>query len=113
MQPAGELRDRVTFEERIIESDEMGGTQGTFSEQFTIAARIRYRFGGEQVMAARLAGRQPAIITVRQSSDTLRITTDWRARDIRTGDIFNVRSVADPDGKRHDLDLLCEKGVDT
>lgn len=111
---AGELRHRVAFEARPPLADGYGNTQGPdFVVQFTVSAGIVARLGGETVMAARLDGRQPVTITVRRSADTLRIATDWRARDVATGEVYNIRSIADPDDKRMQLDLLCEKGVVT
>lgn len=110
---AGELRDRVAFEMRVPEPDGYGSTLGPFVEQLVVAARITARFGGEQVMAARLAGRQPVTITVRQSADTRRIDETWRARNARTETMYAIRSIADPDGRREWLDILCETGTAT
>ena len=111
--PAGELRERVTFSERALTSDGYGNSLGDWADQFTVAARIRPRLGGEEVMAARLSGRNLATITVRYSSDTAEITTDWRAVDTRTGDVWNVRSVVNPDERKRYIDVLAERGVAT
>jgi head-tail adaptor len=62
-------------------------------------------------MAARLEGNQPVVITVRASSDTRRITTDWRAVDARDAShVFNVRSTS-PGERRDYIDILCQLGV--
>jgi SPP1 family predicted phage head-tail adaptor len=111
---AGELRHRLRFEARVTQdTDQYGGAVTDWAEQFTVAAAVKAKFGGEAVTAARLDGRQPLIVTVRQSSDTRQITTDWRATDIYSGDVLNIRSIADPDDRGQWLEMLTEKGVAT
>lgn len=113
MARARQLRDRVAFEARERVVDQLGNEEGAFVARLSCAAEIRAKFGGEAVTAARLAGEQPAVITIRQTEATREITTDWRARDERTGVIYNIRSIADPDGGRCWLELLCQSGVAT
>jgi hypothetical protein len=67
--------------------------------------------GSETVIAARLQGRQPVIIKVRVNSEALAIETDWRARDVRTGAIYNIRTKANLDQKRKYYEMLAESGV--
>jgi hypothetical protein len=74
---------------------------------------VEARFGGEGVTAARLSGQQPVTITVRQSSQTRQITTDWRGADAGSGQIYNTRSIADPIDAHAFLELLCQAGVAT
>lgn len=108
---AGKLRDRVTFAKRQASSDEYGNDESTFVDQFTVAAEVIYLQGGEQVMAARLDGRQPVVLTVRASTQTRLIETDWRATDARDAErVFNVRSIK-PSERRDHIDVLCEAGV--
>lgn len=110
---AAEMRERVTFQARQFESDGYGNTEGDFADEFTVAARIRPRLGGEAVLAARLEGRKLVTITVRHSSDTEQITTDWRAKDARTNVLYNIRSIVNPDEHKHWLEILAEQGVAT
>lgn len=110
--PAGELRARLAFERQSAVSDGAGGQATSWSEVFVCAARLKPRLGGEEVTAARLAGRQPMMITVRHSSDTAQVTTDWRARDVRTGDVYNIRAAV-TDERRRWVEMLAEKGVAT
>ena len=111
---AGELRHRVTFAERNQVQDEYGNVSTGWLVRFTAAANITPRLGGETVEAARLAGRQPVVIRVRQTPDTRRVTTDWKATDQR-GTEYNVRTAVDPylgDGNRGMwIDMLAESGV--
>lgn len=113
MTSAGDLRHRIAFEVRTPEEDGFGNSEGPFVEQFVMAAKVQAKFGGENVKAARLSGEQPVTIVVRQCEQTGRITPDWRARDVRSGTIYNIRSIADPDDRGQWLELLCQSGVAT
>lgn len=123
---AGRLKHRVAFDQRGVASDGIGGVEADWSQQFVVAAGFTPRFGGEQVMAARLTGVQPVTVTIRSTARTRAIGTDWRLRDVTgcdadavaDGDValgvpYNIRSVADPSDRRHYLDLLCDNGAPT
>lgn len=110
---AGELRELLAFEQRAITSDGYGNVEGAFAEEFQVAARVRPRMGGEEVMAARLAGRQLFTITVRYSSDTTQITTGWRARNVRSGIYYNIRTAVNVDERTRYIEMLAEEGVAT
>lgn len=107
---AGALNHRVAFERKGEQSDGAGGTTTDFTEQFTCAANIIHQRGGEAVMAGRLAGRSTVIMSVRQSSAHKLVDSDWRARDVRSGVIYNIRSIT-PSANRMWVDYLCESGV--
>lgn len=113
--PAPDYRDRLTFANRVELTDEFGGTVGAWQDQFTVAAQIKPRLGGETVEAARLAGRQPVVIRVRRSSATAQIRTDWKATNARTGIEYNIRAAVDPHegDKEHGryVDMLAEAGI--
>lgn len=109
MTSAGELRDSVAFDRETSGDDGYGNTVSGFAEQFTVSARIRYLRGQEPVIAQRLQGVQPAVITVRASSQTRQIDASWRARNARSGEAFNVKAVT-PSDDRQWIDLLCEAG---
>lgn len=121
MTTANDLRDRVGFYKRVEEpADELGNTQRDFPSAPIfppVRAQIRPKLGGEGVLAARLSGTNPVNITVRQSSDTKQITTDWMVKDERTLEVYNIRSIIDPSqatsDRGHWLEMLCEKGVAT
>ncbi|UEM09018.1 head-tail adaptor protein [Bradyrhizobium barranii subsp. barranii] len=113
MSQAGALRHRIAFDRREDVDDGYGNTQSEFVEQFVVWAGVEARFGGETVTAARLSGQQPLTITVRRSEQTARIKTDWQARDTRTGETYNIRSIADPTDAGAFLELLCQAGVAT
>lgn len=122
---AGDLRSKVGLYKRgAIGADsppapDYGNNETEFPDdpEFTCAAKIAPKLGGESVLAGRLTGTNLVNITVRRSTNTLLVDTAWRAKDERTGAIYNIRSVIDPyegtaDHGRY-LEMLCEKGVAT
>jgi SPP1 family predicted phage head-tail adaptor len=111
---AGALRNRLTFQSRGQEADGWGGepkAAGAFVDRFTVWAAMKPLHGSEAVQAARLTGRQPYIVTVRQSSDTRQIKTGWRIEDARQpGRYLNITALSDPDGQRAWLEILATEG---
>ena len=97
---AGSLRERVAFDARSEIDDGYGNTvAGDFGERFQCRAEFRSRGGSEAVMAARLEGRNTFGVYVRSSSQSHRLTTDWRMRDVRrdiTYAIVAVDAVTEP-----------------
>jgi SPP1 family predicted phage head-tail adaptor len=110
---AGGLREIVAFDQRALQSDGYGNSQADWVERFRAAARIKPARGGETIQAARLAGSQPVVITVRSSSNMRMVKSEWRARDVRSGTIYNIRSIVNPDEKDKFIDMECDAGVAT
>ncbi len=120
---AGQLFERVAFDERANVSDGEGNTEGEFVQQFECRAGFTFLRGGETVIAGRLEGRQPVVVRVRRSNNTLRIEPDWQMRDLRNGQwlggtgeehwsgpCYAVRSVI-PTEDRLFIDVTVESGV--
>ncbi len=122
---AGDLRRKVGFYKRgEIGADsppapDYGNSETEFpaEPEFTCRANIKPRLGGESVLASRLTGTNLVNITVRQSINTAMVDTAWRAKDERSGEIFNIRSIIDPDEDTPNhgcfWEMLCEKGSAT
>jgi head-tail adaptor len=112
---AGALRYRLTFAERDTVEDEYGNIGLTWIDRFTVSGNITAKVGGEAVDAARLQGRQPVILTVRRSTDTRQVTTDWKATEVESGTEFNIRTSVDPfiGTSQHGLwfEMIAETGV--
>lgn len=108
---AGDRRDRFAFDRReVVADDGYGNTAGGWIEHCTVwTAKIPLR-RGESVQASRLAGVQPYVLNVLASSQTRAVTTDFRARDTRTGETFNIRT-AEPSSDRAQIEFLVEAGV--
>ena len=92
----GSLKATLTFAKPDSVTDEYGNVTMGWADQFTTYANITAKFGGEAVEAARLAGRQPVIIRVRQYAKERQIATDWKATDVNDGKIYNIRTAIDP-----------------
>jgi len=107
---AGDLYYMVAFEKKGSQSDGYGGAENAWSEQFRCRASFVHLRGGESVQASRLEGRHPQVISVRASTQTRLATTDWRIKDVRTGDIFAIRDI-EPVTDRAFIGFLCERGV--
>lgn len=109
---AGKLKHQIAFDKRTEPIDDgFGNVVNGWSEQFKVWAGKRYLTGGESVLASRLSGHQPVIVTVRRSDLTVQITTAWRCRDIITEEAFNIRSVTPAENREAYIDLLVEAGV--
>lgn len=110
---AGQLQERVAFDERTALDDGYGNTvSGDFVERFQQAAGYTYLRGDEAVDAARLASRQPIVIRTRNSVQARAVTPAWQARDVRKGTLFNIRTIT-TDDSREFLEMLVESGVAT
>lgn len=107
---AGKLYESIAFDAPSEVSDGQGGTIFGWQERYRCRAHYRYLRGGETVQAARLEGRQPVVITVRASSETSQVKTEWRIRDTRTGTEFNIRSIVPTEDRRF-LEITAESGV--
>jgi len=120
---SGELRYLVGFYSRQAlgvsspPEPDYGDTENGFlgTANFVTRGNISPKLGGEQILASRLTGTNYVNITVRQSSMTSLVTTEWIVKNEETGDTYNIRSIVDPDGGRvrHGFmyEMLCEKGV--
>lgn len=101
--PAGQLRESVAFDRRVTESDGFGGRGIVWSERHVCRAQVIYHRGGEEVDAARLAGRAVYKVKIRSCDAARRIRAEDRMRDLRRqeqgsdGDyvagVYNVREV--------------------
>lgn len=106
---AGDLRDRFIFDIVTEVPDGKGGFDH-LSAEISRRGHIRYLRGGETVQAARLQGKQPVVVTIRRSIETLQINTDTVMRDARTGTVYNIRAVV-PTENRQFFEITAESGV--
>jgi SPP1 family predicted phage head-tail adaptor len=114
MPGAGEKHELLQFQKRVAAADDGYGNRETaFAMQFLAKGRVRPLKGSEQVIAARLTGVQPVIITIRSCAAARAVTAGWRVENDRTGVIYNIRSLANFDEKNREIDFLAETGVPT
>lgn len=106
---AGKLTQSVEFDLIAQIPDGQGGHT---RQPETIKTRAHFRFlrGGEQVIASRLSGVQPVVVTVRRSEKTKQITSTTVMRDLRTGTIYNIRAVVTTDDRQF-MEITAQSGV--
>lgn len=107
----GDLRERVRFQRPT--PDEFGEAVGPWVDAFPNpwSADILFLRGTETVMAQRLNGVRPGVITVRDCSEMRQVTNAWRVIDVRTATRFDVISppTFNKESRRY-LDILVEAG---
>lgn len=77
---AGQLTKRATLLEPIEAVDADGQVIQSWRERGTVWCNVRWLRGGESVMQSRMASKSPAIVTMRASPLTRRITSEWKLR---------------------------------
>ena len=77
---AGQLSKRATLLEPVKDVDLDGQPVRSWVERGTVWCNVRWLRGGESVMQARLASKSPAIVTMRASTLTWRVTSEWKLR---------------------------------
>lgn len=107
---AGKLRDLVAFDERALVANDYGAKQNGFIERFRVRAAFEFARGSEDVIAARLEGKQPVLVRVRASAETRQIRPDWRMRDIHNDVAYAIRAIA-PTPDRSGFLIQVESGV--
>lgn len=108
---AGDLDHRVAFDKPVGSVTPTGGQVTEWQEQIAgVWAAMKFLRGSETVIAARLSGRQPVVVTVRASGATRAIGPTWRMRDLRSGTIYAIRSIILSDDRAF-VELTCESGV--
>lgn len=104
---AGQLTKRVTLLEPVKGLDEDRQPVIRYEDAGTVWCNVRWLRGGESVMQSRLASKSPAILTVRSSSVTRRVTSEWRV--VIDGKRFEVREDPRESDDRAFLEFLAER----
>lgn len=102
----GKLDRRASFNQPFKQKDLDGNVIQNYVFQFSVWVNVRWLRGGESVMQARMQSRSPAIMTVRKSLDTSRITSEWRVT--LDGREFHVKEDPRPSDNRAFLEMLVE-----
>lgn len=103
---AQHLMQRAAFYEPFEERDADGMLVQSWLLRLTCAAHVTWLRGGETVMAARMQSKNPAIITVRDFTESRAITSEWRVEvDGRT---FEIQEDPRPDQGRRTLAMLAQ-----
>lgn len=104
MPGAGDFKERVRIERRALVDGERTGAWETYG---TERAAYTWARGSETVMAQRVQGIQPLIITLRSNASTRAISNTFRVVDARTGAIYGVEAVSPSKDGPQFVDLVC------
>ena len=105
------LDHRAEFSLRESVETDMGGVEDEWVPQFVEWAGVKHLRGGESVMQARLASRNPVIVTIRNSARARQITSEWRVTlRSRSGIVLVAEVKEDPRPSEGDayLEFLAE-----
>lgn len=107
---AQQYRERLTFQKRSDTG--YPGDYGEWTDQFTLPARLKPRLTGtENVIAGRMTGQQPYVLTVRMVAAIDAVDESWRIRDARRPNrFFEILSKADVGEDGYQLDFLVREG---
>jgi SPP1 family predicted phage head-tail adaptor len=109
---AGQLRNRVAFQQELRADDGGGGSEVTWPTAFTVWGGFRPERGQERLEAGRLQSAVAGVLTVRATSQTDQIKAeDWRCTI--DGDPYNIRSIVDRDMRGKFYEMTVERGVAT
>ena len=109
--PAGELRERVRFERRVKAGDDGFGNV-TYAWQAitgTVGANLEPQGSSETVDQELLRADASFGVTVRWSKQTQAIVTNDRMINARTGEVYDIRSIGNPDQRRRYLVMTVVK----
>lgn len=104
------LPHHVALDKPTLFDDGHGGAETGWTPVTEVRADYRYLRGGEAVQAGRLQGTVTLVVSVNSSAVTRQARPSWRVRDLRTGELFNIRSIM-PTDDRMTLELTCQSGV--
>jgi head-tail adaptor len=111
---AHKLRERVYFERRGANTRGVpAGFARLYPETGSISAEIMPVRGNEEVLSHRLTGVTVFEIVVRGNAGTAALRTDDRCINARSGDVYNIRAIVNPDQRGQWYHLTCESGVAT
>lgn len=105
---AGLLTYRCDLLAPVESRDEDGQLIQDYVSQGNVWCGLKYLLGGEAVMRARIESRRPAVVTVRASPLTRRITSEWRVRIPVGGRDYEVREDPRETFNRGYLEFLVE-----
>lgn len=108
MTSIGEMRTLVSIEHQGPPGEDQYGGQipgEWIGDQCW--ARVQNLKGSETVIASRMGGVQPVVITVRWTPDIAAMTTAWQVRNVELGRAYDIKSVA-TDERREFIEILAE-----
>ncbi len=112
MSTTGSRRRRLRFERKVSAPDGLGNDEGAFQPLCgPFWATLTPLVGGEEVLAQRLDGVQPYTASLRCCEALLGVTVADRAVDDRSGELFDIKAITNPDGRNAQLAFLLKSGT--
>lgn len=114
------LEQSIAFDQEVSVQNASGGHDTSWEERHACRAEFIYSRGSEAVDAARLQGRSIYKVKIRSCAASRAITSDFRMRDLRRGDLaaelpgepYQIREI-DAITDRRWVYLVVESGVAT
>ena len=110
---ANRKRELVSFQRRDPGSDDGMGNVAEGASQLLCGpfyARLRPINGREEVLAQKLAGVQPFELVVGYCRDTAGVLTTDQVVNARTGAVYDITAIQNPDERRRELSMLVKAG---
>lgn len=101
----GALRDSIELQAPVRTPDGRGGYSLAWQTKAKVRANVQDLSGREYLLAQQLGTSLTRQVTMRYYAA---IRPSWRIKLLPSGDLLNVRSVVNPDGKRIEHQLYCE-----
>lgn len=101
---AGDLRHRVTIQQKTVTSDPEGVAVETWTEVATVWAAVEPLRGREYIQAAAVTPEVTTRIRMRY-----RLGVKPAMRVVHGGRVYDVLSVIDVGGLRRELELMCRE----
>jgi len=103
---AGDLRHRVTIQQKTVTQDTYGATVETWAALATVWANIEALSGREFFDSQQTVAQADHRITIRYRAD---VKPTMRA--VEGSRTFDIQAVLDREGRRRTLELLCREVV--
>lgn len=107
---AGQMDRLISLQWREYtgEDDIYGSPIYNEGERTGVWARIQPLKGSETIIAARLTGIQPVVVTIAWEPELSTMTSSWTLKD-EAGVPYDIKSVANMDEKRQFIEILAER----
>ena len=103
------MRDRVTFKEKLVVDDGMGGREETWVEKWSCAAHFKPLRDNEEPEGDRIRPRGKGILRVRQSV-ACDAVTEADIAVINNVD-YQIRNIENYDRRNRMIEMVLERGV--
>ena len=108
---AGRLRDRVIFQRETETADNAGGYASSWADYLTVWASFMPERGQERIETDRVNASFSGKLHIRSSSESRAVTESDRVSI--NGELYNIRSISNPDQRNRMLEMVVERGVGT